>query len=83
MKTEAEIVNLIKRDATECWYELIRNPKKIEDFQLNHALYHRIDALVLVASKILGMSFMATCESFGIPYGLLQDFGDDKNAQKQ
>lgn len=66
---------IIMRDVKECWNNLIRNPKSREKLT-NYVLYHRIDALILVLSKIEDKSFVDVCKELKIDYEILQEFSE-------
>lgn len=70
----SKIVGILDRDILECWNN------RSKDALQNRAMYHRIDAMVLVISKIVDVPFVEVCKKLGIDYAELQNMmGDEKN----
>ncbi len=63
-------------EVNDCWNYRIIRPRIWSDYSLNHAMYHRIDALLLMLSKLSGKSFCETCKDANIDYDTLQTMND-------
>jgi hypothetical protein len=64
--------HILVDDTMECWNTRVKNPRSSADYSINHALHHRIDAMVLVLSKATDMS-----KILGIDYDELERLDDE------